>query len=102
MCAGGDNSTLYKLITEKYDPAEDTWTVIPYRIIPDRYFNVEMIDTHIVICDCYDVSEIYNEEERKWYQASKCNFCRYGMSICVVKDLPNAKDYAYKHTSKLI
>jgi hypothetical protein len=35
-------------------------------------------------------------------QAADMNVCRYGISTCVIKDLPNAGDYTYKHRGKLM
>ncbi|KDQ71532.1 kelch-like protein 10 [Zootermopsis nevadensis] len=99
---GGDNSTYNKLITEKYDPAEDTWTEIPHINYHSTCLKAEVIDKLIVICDYFDGIKIYNEEENTWYQATESNVYRFGMSICVVNNLPNAKDYVYKHRDKLV
>ncbi|XP_021913800.1 kelch-like protein 10 [Zootermopsis nevadensis] len=101
---GGYSDTRDALNTEKYDPENNTWTEIPDMNYHSTCLKAEVIDDTLFIIDgflkkCIAYSD---DKENRWYQAKKYNVCRFGMSICVVKDLPNAKDYAYKHTDKLM
>ncbi|XP_021933045.1 kelch-like protein 10 isoform X2 [Zootermopsis nevadensis] len=107
---GGFNGSSFSLSTEKYDPAEDTWTEIPAMNIYSYYFHAEVIDDTIFVMggnfDAYahlswNVS-YFDNKENQWCKVTNMNVCRYALSICVIKNLPNASDYAYKHTDKLI
>ncbi|KDR18560.1 Kelch-like protein 10 [Zootermopsis nevadensis] len=71
------------------------------------YSEAVVIDDMIfVIGKCFEVVNsfsfgCFDDVKNEWYQATESNVYRFGMSICVVKNLPNAKDYAYKHRDKL-
>ncbi|XP_021941807.1 kelch-like protein 10 [Zootermopsis nevadensis] len=106
---GGHNGTSYKLSTEKYDPKEGAWTEIPAMNLYEFELNAEVIDDKIfVICDYYDPKYFFhrvasfNDKENRWDKAADMNVCRSGMSTCVIENLPNASDYAYKHREKLM
>ncbi|XP_021936463.1 kelch-like protein 10 [Zootermopsis nevadensis] len=105
---GGYNGEGDLPIAEKYDPANDTWTEIPDMLVYSSFCNAEVIDDMIfVIGGFFDKDTIFgvesfngNGDER--YQAADMNFSRYDMSTCVIKNLSNARDYAYKHRNKLL
>ncbi|XP_021939695.1 kelch-like protein 10 [Zootermopsis nevadensis] len=94
---GGRNETSEKLSTEKYDPAEDTWTEIPGMNYYSGYLNAEVIDDIIyVISGYYDnVVACFNDKENRWQQVADMNICRYGISTCVIKDLPKFSDQCH-------
>jgi hypothetical protein len=85
VCAGGWNETSFELSTEKYDPAEDTWTEIPAMNVYECYLNAEVINDMIfVICNNYDPKDFFtrvacfNDKENRWFV---CFFvCLYGCS----------------------
>ncbi|KDR21052.1 Kelch-like protein 10 [Zootermopsis nevadensis] len=64
-----------------------------------RDINGEVIDDMIFIS--YG-KECYKYKENRLYKVADMNVYRSRMSICVVKNLPNASDYAYKHRDKLM
>ncbi|KDR11972.1 Kelch-like protein 10 [Zootermopsis nevadensis] len=75
----------------------------------DHQLNAEVIDDKIfVICHYYNLDDnlhrvaCFNDKENQWDKAADMNVCRSGMSTCVIENLPNASDYAYKHREKLI
>ncbi|KDR13496.1 Kelch-like protein 10 [Zootermopsis nevadensis] len=108
VCAGGYNRILDDLSTEKYDSAEDTWTVIPGMSFNIRNFNAEVIDDTIFVIGgrCNGKTDLSvkccKDKENRWYPVAKMNVHRNHLSTCVIKNLPNARDYAYKHRDKLM
>ncbi|XP_021938645.1 kelch-like protein 10 [Zootermopsis nevadensis] len=109
VCAGGYNNTSCELSTEKYDPAEDTWTEIPVMNFYSEELDAEVIDDTIFVIsgkyiEYHFVSHVacFNDKENRWHKAADMNICRSGMSTCVIENLPNASDYAYKHRDKLM
>ncbi|XP_021937601.1 kelch-like protein 10 [Zootermopsis nevadensis] len=105
---GGDDETSDELSAEKYDPAKDTWTMIAGMNFYADYCNAEVIDDTIFVIGggCKGEADFcvkcYNDKEDKWYLAADMNVCRYAPSTCVIKNLPNASDYAYKQKDKLM
>ncbi|KDR19666.1 Kelch-like protein 10 [Zootermopsis nevadensis] len=106
---GGRNRISSKLSTEKYDPAEDTWTVIPGMNFHSYKLNAEVIDdTIFVIGGYYDEQHYlsrfacFNDKGNRWYLDVDMNVYRSQMSTCVIENLPNASDYSYKHRDKLM
>ncbi|KDR07508.1 hypothetical protein L798_02824, partial [Zootermopsis nevadensis] len=105
---GGWNFTSLKLTMELYDPANDTWTKIPGMTFDLVNFNAEVIDDMIFVigsrCNWKSnfIVKCYKYKGDKWYRAADMNFRRYNTSTCVIKNLPNASDYAYKHRPKLM
>jgi hypothetical protein len=62
------------LSTEKYDPAEETWTEIPAMNFNDYELNAEVMDDMIfVICNYYNGSDFFkrvayfNDKENRWF-----------------------------------
>ncbi|KDR16331.1 kelch-like protein 10 [Zootermopsis nevadensis] len=104
---GGKNSS-WELNTEKYDPVEDKWTVIHAMNFNSYNLNAEVIDDTIFVIGgfCRGKADFsvkrYNDKEDKWHQVTNMNISRLLMSTCVVKNLPNARDYSYKHRDKLM
>ncbi|XP_021940447.1 kelch-like protein 10 isoform X2 [Zootermopsis nevadensis] len=101
---GGRNKSSSDLSTEKYDPAEDTWTEIPAMNFYAHELNAEVIDDTIFVIGAKNIDHHFashvaylNAKENRWYQLTNTNVYRSGMSTCVIKNLPNASDYAYKH-----
>ncbi|KDQ71530.1 Kelch-like protein 10 [Zootermopsis nevadensis] len=47
-------------------------------------------------------AKCYNDNENQWYLAAGMNVHRIEFSTCVIKNLPNSSDYAYKQREKLI
>ncbi|KDR22542.1 kelch-like protein 10 isoform X2 [Zootermopsis nevadensis] len=106
---GGFNETSGVIRTEKYDAAEDTWIKIPYMNFYARGLNTEAIDDMIFVISGYYngtdfVSHVacFHDKENRWYQLAEMNVCRNFLSTCVIKNLPNASDYAYKHREKMM
>ncbi|KDR15171.1 kelch-like protein 10 [Zootermopsis nevadensis] len=104
---GGQNRTSGQLTTEKYDPAEDTWTEMPAMNFYSTDLHAEVINDMIYVIGRYYESHIfvvncYNDKEDKWYKVTNMNVCRFFASTCVIKNLPNASDYAYKHRDNLM
>ncbi|XP_021937484.1 kelch-like protein 10 [Zootermopsis nevadensis] len=106
---GGLNETSSLLSTEKYDPTEDTWTEIPGMNVYSDYLNAEVFDDTIFVISRYfdkghSESRVacFDDKENRWYQAANMNVRRSFLSTCVIKNLPNARDYAYKHRDKLM
>ncbi|KDR23167.1 hypothetical protein L798_15446 [Zootermopsis nevadensis] len=67
-------------------------------------FNAEVIDDRIfVISECYDKKvACFDDKENQWNSLTNMNVHKLLMSTCVIKNLPNASDYAYKHRDKLM
>ncbi|XP_021928743.1 kelch-like protein 10 isoform X2 [Zootermopsis nevadensis] len=105
---GGFNEVSRSLSAEKFDPAEDTWTEIHDMCVARQNFSAHVIDDTIFIIDGYHGDETifsvecFNSKKNEWYHATEMNVRRTGMSICVVKNLPNAKDYAHKHRDEIM
>ncbi|XP_021940178.1 kelch-like protein 10 [Zootermopsis nevadensis] len=106
---GGRNWTSDALSTEKYDPTEDTWTEVPAMNFYSDYLNAEVFDDTIFVISRYSDKghfgsrvACFNDKENRWYQAANMNVRRSFLSTCVIKNLPNARDYAYKHRDKLM
>ncbi|XP_021917838.1 kelch-like protein 10 [Zootermopsis nevadensis] len=105
---GGRNSSSFKLSTEKYDPAEDTWTEVPAMNFYSIFLRAEVMDDTIFVIGGFSIGKAgfsvkrYNDKENRWYQVTNMNFWRSEMSTCVIENLPNARDYAYKHRDKLM
>ncbi|KDR21753.1 kelch-like protein 10 [Zootermopsis nevadensis] len=105
---GGYNNATDMLSGEKYDPAKDTWTKIPDTCYyPRKDFNAEVADDMIFVIGGHDGEfifgvECFNDMEYERYWEGEMNVCRSWMSTCVIKDLPNVKDYIYKNRYRLL
>jgi kelch-like protein 10 len=96
---GGYNYDSTMCSGEKYNPATNAWTQIPDMSHARRSFGIAVIDDTIFavggFCDnprIYDV-ECYDEKSNKWIAARNLDECPIGLSACVIKGLPNVRDY---------
>jgi hypothetical protein len=74
VCVGGINETPSELSTEKYDPAEDTWTEIPAMNLNSYDLNVEVIDDMIFVVGVnfngagfFKRVAYFNDKENRWF-----------------------------------
>lgn len=42
-------------------------------------------------------TEYYNEERNEWIEVASMNLNRSALAACVIRGLPNAAEYSYKH-----
>ncbi|XP_049799963.1 kelch-like protein 10 [Schistocerca nitens] len=105
---GGFNGISRMCSAEKYNPATNEWTPIPDMYNPRSNFAIEVIDemlfaiggfngvTTIFHVECYD------ERTNEWYDATDMNVCRSALSACVVKDVPNVRDYIHQQRERFV
>ncbi|XP_021934201.1 kelch-like protein 10 [Zootermopsis nevadensis] len=93
---------------EKYDPETDTWTQISHLLNPRGNLALQVIDDAIFAIGGFSSEtsscqvERFDDRRNKWYEVADMNTYRTAMSACVVKGLPNAGDYIYKHRDRLL
>ncbi|KDR10701.1 hypothetical protein L798_14380 [Zootermopsis nevadensis] len=63
------------------------------------YLNAEVIDDTIFAIGGQSDKGIayFDAKDCQWHQMADMNFSKTYPSTCVIKNLPNASDYEYKH-----
>ncbi|KDR20175.1 Kelch-like protein 10 [Zootermopsis nevadensis] len=64
----------------------------------DDIFAIGGFNSETSICQM----ECFDHRRNEWYEVADMNTHRTELSACVVKGLPNAKDYIYKHRDMLL
>ncbi|KDR15234.1 hypothetical protein L798_11020 [Zootermopsis nevadensis] len=69
-----------------------------------RDIYAEVIDDMIFVFKGYIIfgGASYKYKENRWHEVRDMNVRRSDISTCVVKNLPNASDYTYKHRDQLM
>ncbi|KAJ8317347.1 hypothetical protein KUTeg_005251, partial [Tegillarca granosa] len=94
---GGFNGITRMNTGEKYNPVTNSWQTIPEMYNPRSNFAVEVIDDMVFAIGGFNgVTTIFNVE----YDATDMNLYRSALSACVVKGLPNIRDYINKDREK--
>jgi kelch-like protein 10 len=84
---------------ERYNPTTKTWTKIPDMHKQRSNFDIEVIDDMIFVVGGFDGSsaisnvECYDEKSNEWVEVTDMNMSRSGLSTCVIRGLPNVRDY---------
>ena len=103
---GGFNGITRMNHGERFNPITNTWGPISEMYSPRSNFGVEVLDDMIFAIGGFNgVTTIYNVEcfdpnTDEWYDCTDMNIYRSALSVCVVKGLPNVKDYIHKDRSK--
>lgn len=102
FAAGGFDGVTRVCSVEKYCHTERTWTSVPDMYNARSNFAIEVIDemlfviggfngeTTIYNVECYDI------QSNEWYNATDMNLYKSALSACVVRDLPDVRDFVYK------
>ncbi|CAG5134203.1 unnamed protein product [Candidula unifasciata] len=99
---GGFDGVTRTNTAEKYSPSDRTWTNIPDMYNTRSNFGIEVIDEMLFVIGgfngettIYNV-ECYDTQSNEWYNATDMNLYKSALSACVVRDLPDVRDYVYK------
>jgi len=99
---GGFDGVTRVSTAEKYCPTERTWSAIPEMYNVRSNFAIEVIDDMMFAIGgfngettVYNV-ECYDSQSNEWYNATDMNLYKSALGACVVKDLPETRDYVYK------
>ncbi|CAG5125052.1 unnamed protein product [Candidula unifasciata] len=100
---GGFNGVTRMNTGERYCPRTRQWVNIPEMYSPRSNFATEIIDDMLFAIGGFNgVTTIFNVEcydsnADEWYDATDMNLYRSALSACVVKGLPNVRDYIYQN-----
>jgi kelch-like protein 10 len=100
---GGFNEFIRLSSGEQYNPScPSNWQQISEMLSPRSNFAAVVLDGKIFVFGGYDGSttiaeaEYYDVRSDEWYEVSSMNLKRSALSACVLRGLPNAKEYSYK------
>jgi kelch-like protein 10 len=105
---GGFDDISRKRNGEKYNPTTNLWTEIPDMHKSRSNFGIEVIDDMIFVIGGHDTVttfsnvECYDGKSNKWFEVRDINISEAGVSACVIKGLPNVRDYIRKQTNRLM
>jgi len=98
---GGFNGISRMNNGEKYNVVTNTWSPIAEMYGPRSNFGIEVIDDMVFAIGGFNgVTTIYNVEcydpvNDEWYDCTDMNIYRSALSACVVRGLPNVRDYIH-------
>merc|ERR1712178_467711 len=99
---GGFNGISRMNNGEKYNPRTNQWTSIAEMYGPRSNFGIEVIDDMVFaiggfngVTTSYNV-ECYDPSADEWYDCTDMNIYRSALSACVVKGLPNVRDFIHQ------
>uniref|UniRef100_A0A2C9JWS5 BTB domain-containing protein n=1 Tax=Biomphalaria glabrata TaxID=6526 RepID=A0A2C9JWS5_BIOGL len=99
---GGFDGVTRTNTAEKYSPSDRLWSPIPDMYNTRSNFGIEVIDDMMFVIGgfngettIYNV-ECYDSQSNEWYNATDMNLYKSALSACVVRDLPDVRDYVYK------
>ncbi|XP_074659238.1 kelch-like protein 10 [Tubulanus polymorphus] len=100
---GGFNGITRMNTAERYNPSTNTWTSITEMYNPRSNFAIEVLDDMIFgiggfngVTTIFNV-ECYDPESDEWYDATDMTIFRSALSACVLKDIPNIREYLHKN-----
>lgn len=98
---GGFNGYTRLCSGEKYDPFHNRWTPIGDMLSPRSNFTAVVLEDRIFVIGGFDgtttiaMVEIYNAVTDTWSPGIPMNVNRSALCACVLKNLPNGRDYTY-------
>ncbi|CAL1537583.1 unnamed protein product [Lymnaea stagnalis] len=99
---GGFDGVTRTNTAERYSPSERSWSPIPDMYNTRSNFGIEVIDDMLFVIGgfngettIYNV-ECYDSQSNEWYNATDMNLYKSALSACVVRDLPDVRDFVYK------
>ncbi|GFS25858.1 kelch-like protein 10 [Elysia marginata] len=99
---GGFDGVSRTSTAERYSPTDRTWSNLPDMYNARSNFGIEVIDDMLFVIGgfngettIYNV-ECYDTQAGEWYNATDMNLYKSALSACVVRDLPDVRDYVYK------
>ncbi|RUS89374.1 hypothetical protein EGW08_002894 [Elysia chlorotica] len=99
---GGFDGVSRTSTAERYSPSDRTWSNLPEMYNARSNFGIEVIDDMLFVIGGFNgETTIYNVEcfdtqAGEWYNATDMNLYKSALSACVVRDLPDVRDYVYK------
>ncbi|XP_021364276.1 kelch-like protein 10 [Mizuhopecten yessoensis] len=101
-CMGGLGGISRLCCGERYNPATNTWHAIPDMFYMRSHFGFEVIDDMLFAFGGFDgISSIagveyFDVKTQEWYDTSDLPRSLEAFGTCVVKDIPNVRDYTYQ------
>ncbi|GFN92473.1 kelch-like protein 10 [Plakobranchus ocellatus] len=99
---GGFDGVSRTSTAERYSPSDRAWSNLPEMYNARSNFGIEVIDDMLFVIGgfngettIYNV-ECYDTQAGEWYNATDMNLYKSALSACVVRDLPDVRDYVYK------
>ncbi|XP_055379258.1 kelch-like protein 10 [Condylostylus longicornis] len=105
---GGFNGLSRMNTGEKFDPIAQRWSPIKEMYHPRSNFGLEIIDDMIIAVGGFNGvatishAECYVVEHDEWLEATDMGMVRSALTVNVVKELPNIRDYIHKDREHLI
>ncbi|XP_060082281.1 kelch-like protein 10 [Ylistrum balloti] len=105
-CMGGFGGITRLCCGERYNPATDTWHAIPDMFYIRSHFGFEVVDDMLFAFGGFDgISSIagveyFDVKTQEWYDAGDLPRSLEAFGTCVMKDIPNVKDYIYQPKQK--
>lgn len=105
---GGFNGLSRIATAECYNPETDEWSSIREMYHPRSNFGLEVIDNFIIAAAGFNgietISQIecYDLDNDEWLEGTNMSMVRSGLSVCVVKGLPNIQDFIHQDRTTLL
>lgn len=105
---GGFNGLSRIATAECFNPETDEWSSIREMYHPRSNFGLEVIDNFIIAAAGFNgietISQIecYDLESDDWLEGTNMSMVRSGLSVCVVKGLPNIQDFIHQDRTTLM
>lgn len=105
---GGFNGLSRIATAECFNPETDEWSSIREMYHPRSNFGLEVIDNFIIAAAGFNgietISQIecYDLDADEWLEGTNMSMVRSGLSVCVVKGLPNIQDFIHQDRTTLL
>ncbi|XP_033727224.1 kelch-like protein 10 [Pecten maximus] len=105
-CMGGFGGITRMSCGERYNPVTDTWHAVPDMYYIRSHFGFEVLDDMLFAFGGFDginsISgvEYFDTKTQEWYDNADLPVSLEAFGTCIVKGIPNVKDYIYQPKPK--